>query len=376
MEAIQEVMEPFVWKSYFATDIDKVDQQHAYLVELINKFTQLFACNQLGSQDVEQLFEELREYACYHFLEEEQLMEKSGIDSGFLSLHIAAHQDFLAKVLWLHELMLADNPAAVKHLLEFLSNWLVYHMLGMDQQMAKQLAAIEKGCTAEQALLSIETAADSATVALLNALNSLFDQVSQRNSELNSLNQTLELKVRQRTRELQKANQQLELLSMTDSLTNLPNRRYAMTHLAKLWDQAEQQNKALSCLMIDADNFKQINDSYGHDAGDRVLVALTQQLKQNLRSDDVVCRLGGDEFFVICENTDCAGAGHIARLLLDAVAELKVVVEGGVWLGSISIGVASKKGYMQDKNELIKEADQGVYLAKKAGRNCAKSISE
>ncbi len=368
-------MQAFVWKSYFATGIEEVDEQHLYLVELVNKFARLFANNQLCLEDIEQVFAELKEYADYHFQEEELLMKKSGVDAASLAEHIAAHQDFLAQVLVLHDAMLAGNTAAAKHLLDFLSNWLVYHMLGMDQQMARQLKAIEQGTTAEQAFQSMDDAVDSATAALLTALNALFEQVSERNSELQRLNQTLEMKVLQRTQALQEANQQLELLSMTDPLTDLPNRRYAMAHLSKLWQESVQQNSALSCLMIDADHFKQINDGFGHDAGDRVLIELTQLLKQHLRTDDVLCRLGGDEFLVICENTNFAGAAHLAQLLCNAVAELKVLVGEGAWQGSVSIGVGSKQNNMQNMDELIKMADQGVYLAKEAGKSCVRMVS-
>lgn len=264
------------------------------------------------------------------------------------------------------------DPAALTRLLDFLIHWLAYHILGMDQNTARQLEVIKTGASAEHALKTANLEIANATDALLSALSHLYQQVSERNNELYLLNKTLEMKVAQRTKELLDANEHLKELTVTDVLTNIPNRRYAMAHLSILWEKAQQKNTPLSCLMIDADHFKEVNDKYGHAAGDKVLVELSQQLQQALRNDDIVCRLGGDEFLVICENTDCSGATHIAQLLCDKVLKLKVNLVEGTWFGSVSIGVASKKEDMLEMEDLIKMADRGVYLAKEAGKGCVK----
>lgn len=367
-------MESFCWDTYFETGFAKVDQQHRHLVGLINEFGKLLAQNELRREDISHVFQELQEYSIYHFNEEETLMAKARIDARFLSEHIKVHQDFLLTVTEMHDQLAVGNSSTAKRLLNFLNNWLVNHILSMDQNMARQLTAIKNGSSAAQAFEAERTEIDGATKALLAALNNLFQQVSESNKELQLLNQTLEIKVAQRTQALQKANKDLEQLAVTDVLTNLPNRRYAMLHLSALWEKAQQQNTPLSCLMIDADHFKRVNDNYGHDAGDRVLIALTKKLQETLRNDDIVCRLGGDEFLVICENTDFAGAKYAAQLLCDAVAEMQVEIGKGTWFGSISIGVASKEDNIRDIDELIKIADQGIYLAKAAGKNCIRSI--
>ncbi|WP_415226918.1 GGDEF domain-containing protein [Psychromonas sp.] len=367
-------MSSFRWDTYFVTGIENVDKQHFYLVGLINKFADLLAQNELQFDDIESVFQELKEYTVYHFRAEEKMMEDVGIDPRFYNQHITAHLDFLFEVTYMHDQMSAKNITLARQLLDFLIHWLVYHILGMDQNMARQVEAIKKGCTADQAYQAERTEIDSATEALLSALSGLFSQVSERNKELLELNQTLELKVQQRTQALLEANQELEQLAITDVLTLLPNRRYGMDHLSALWEKSEQENTALSCLMIDIDHFKAVNDTYGHDAGDKVLFELSQQLQQTLRTDDIVCRLGGDEFLVICEKTDFAGAMHLARLLCDALAQLKVDLGQSTWLGSVSIGVATKQNNMEYIKQLIKMADQGVYLAKQAGKGCVKSI--
>jgi len=134
------------------------------------------------------------------------------------------------------------------------------------------------------------------------------------------------------------------------------------------------QNMAIQvCMMIDADHFKEVNDTYGHDAGDLVLRELATALKHAVRSDDIVCRLGGDEFFIICPQTDKAGGMHFAETICQSIAALRVPTGDGAWQGSVSIGVAARSDEMDNLDELMKLADEGVYLAKKAGKNCVRA---
>jgi hemerythrin len=123
-------------------------------------------------------------------------------------------------------------------------------------------------------------------------------------------------------------------------------------------------------MMVDADGFKQINDNYGHDAGDEVLRQLSKNLRFSMRTDDIVCRLGGDEFLIICPQTSQEGALNAAEFMRQTVATLRIQAEKGVWKGSVSIGVASRSPDMQGPEDLIKAADEGVYIAKRNGRNC------
>jgi hemerythrin len=199
----------------------------------------------------------------------------------------------------------------------------------------------------------------------------LFQQVSSQNQELIELNKSLEYKVQDRTRALSDANEKLEEMALTDVLTGLPNRRHAMGRLAKEWIASVEDGKPLACMMIDADGFKLVNDTYGHDAGDEVLRQLSRHLRYAVRTDDVVCRLGGDEFLIICSNTNQQGAMKVAEQMRLAISALRIVAGYGIWPGSVSVGVAARTKDMQGLEDLIKAADEGVYLAKKNGRNCA-----
>ncbi|MCK4501852.1 MAG: diguanylate cyclase, partial [Desulfuromonadales bacterium] len=167
-----------------------------------------------------------------------------------------------------------------------------------------------------------------------------------------------------KTLALSEANRKLGELALTDVLTGLSNRRHAMQILERLWIESIANDTSLACLMIDADGFKEINDTYGHDAGDIVLTKLAKELQYAVRTDDMVCRLGGDEFLIICPNTNNEGAKHLANITHAKISALIVEVTGGVWRGSISVGVAVRTSSMQNPGDLIKAADRGVYAAK------------
>jgi len=368
-------MESFHWNKNYMTGLSDVDHQHQYLVKITNQFADLLAEDKVVPNDVEELFKELASYTQYHFQEEETLMLQSGIDQRHLEQHIETHNNFLHEISNMHDKVTENGLDSAKQLLDFLIHWLAYHILGSDQNMARQISAIKSGVSAEDAYETEEKNSASATEPLLVALNALFKQVSTRNKELVKLNQSLEEKVQQRTKQLSEANQYLKELSLTDVLTGLPNRRHAMRCLSAYWEESTQTDSPLACMMIDADHFKAVNDTYGHDAGDVVLVELSTALQNAFRNDDTVCRLGGDEFFVICPNTDKEGGMHIAEIARKAVAELRVPTGGVPWHGSVSIGVACRTAEIKTYEELLKVADKGVYSAKEAGKNCVKTIS-
>lgn len=124
-----------------------------------------------------------------------------------------------------------------------------------------------------------------------------------------------------------------------------------------------------ACMMIDADGFKATNDNCGHDAGDAVLRQLSRRSLHAVRTDDVVCRLGGDEFLVIRTKTPLEGAPGQAEQLRREVAALRAPAGKGEWRGSGSIGVAVRGATMKGFEDLIKLADEGAYRAKREGRN-------
>ena len=370
-------MDSFQWNPCFVTGLSEVDEQHHRLVDVINRFGELVMCEDgASSTALETVFSELADYAQYHFAEEEAMMAAMQMDARYRTQHRQSHEKFLNDVTHLHDSITDNNREAAKSLLQFLTHWLAYHILGTDQFMAAQIAAIKAGVRPEDAYLDDAQTKDPATDTLLKALNGLFDQVSQRNHALEQLNKTLERRVAERTQALTDANQQLEDLANTDALTKLPNRRYAMRIFALEWEAAVRAGTPLACLMIDADGFKVINDTCGHDAGDTVLRVLAAQLQHAVRTDDLVCRLGGDEFLILCAGTPLKGALRLAESIRSEVAALRVPAGTGEWRGSISIGVAARTDAMTCLEDLMKAADLGLYAAKRQGRNCVATASD
>lgn len=367
-------MTAFQWNQSFATGLGAIDAQHHHLVDLINHLGDQLADNRFSENDLETIIRELVDYAQYHFAEEEDLMARASMDARHVERHKAAHAGFIEEILLLQKGLGSESPQAARRLLDYLCHWLVYHILGQDQNMAAQLTAIAVGASTAEAYARQKEAVDGATAPLLTALSGLFEQVSERNRELVQLTQTLEERVEQRTRQLVEANHKLEVLSLTDALTGLPNRRHARNWLERFWMESVSDESPLACIMLDADHFKTVNDTYGHDAGDRVLVEFARTLRDALRMEDLVFRLGGDEFLVVCPNTDLDGGLKVAQRIHEAVSELRVPAGDSHWLGSASIGVATRIPAMNHLDELVQLADRGVYLAKQQGRNCIRNV--
>jgi diguanylate cyclase (GGDEF)-like protein len=171
------------------------------------------------------------------------------------------------------------------------------------------------------------------------------------------------------SKDLAASNERLQRLALTDALTELPNRRFAMERLEQEWALSKRGDRTLSCMMVDIDYFKPINDKFGHPAGDEALKLVASTLRQSARTQDVVCRYGGEEFVVICPDTGIDAAYQCAERLRLNVAALKFKnQEAGIRL-TISIGVAEKKEGVASIEKLLNRADECLYAAKQGGRN-------
>jgi diguanylate cyclase (GGDEF)-like protein len=156
---------------------------------------------------------------------------------------------------------------------------------------------------------------------------------------------------------------------LLDPLTGIPNRRYAMDRIQQEWAAAERGSRPLSCMLIDVDHFKSVNDNYGHDVGDLVLKRVADVLKHTARTHDVVCRIGGEEFLMICPDSDAQAAAQCAERLRQAVGAMRMQVGKVSLQVTISLGVAAMGPAMRGPEAMVKAADQAVYSAKQAGRN-------
>ncbi|MCB5191337.1 sensor domain-containing diguanylate cyclase [Methylobacillus arboreus] len=185
--------------------------------------------------------------------------------------------------------------------------------------------------------------------------------------------QELEERVALRTKEIEAVNTQLRhkerelrYMALHDALTGLANRTLMNDSLKRALARAGRDNSLVAVLLIDLDGFKEVNDSYGHAAGDLVLQVVAARLRKVTRVSDVTARLGGDEFVVVLEDTH--GTEDAVRIAEKLVVELSRPVEGGLHI-SASIGIALSPGGQMSEDALLRLADQAMYEAKLAGRN-------
>ncbi|MEN3305379.1 MAG: hypothetical protein V7603_1581 [Micromonosporaceae bacterium] len=182
---------------------------------------------------------------------------------------------------------------------------------------------------------------------------------------------SLERKVAERTDALAESNTRLELLSVTDPLTGLANRRRLADVLDHEWRRAVQHASSVAVLMIDIDHFKLYNDNYGHAAGDECLRRVADVLRDQVRDTDLVARYGGEEFAVILPGAEAPAASRVARRILATVAALNEPHElAASGMVTVSIGVAAVVACEEGTAQaVIEAADAELYVAKRNGRN-------
>ncbi len=166
------------------------------------------------------------------------------------------------------------------------------------------------------------------------------------------------------------AERQLEALARTDALTSLTNRRYFYELAEAELARAQRYQKLLTIILFDIDHFKQINDTYGHPAGDAVLKAVATECQQSLRTTDSIARFGGEEFIVLLAEDTVAGTLQMAERLRQVVESLEILVEQKTIRVTISLGLAHLfQGQDLTLDALIKQADDRLYKSKTSGRN-------
>jgi diguanylate cyclase (GGDEF)-like protein len=178
--------------------------------------------------------------------------------------------------------------------------------------------------------------------------------------------------VEEKTADLKRANDELILLSATDALTGLANRRCFDQTLEKECARIHRSDSPLALVLFDVDHFKLLNDSLGHQRGDVCLALLAGEMNRVARRTiDVVARFGGEEFAMILPNTNLEGARRIAEMVRRAVMDLNIphpASPGPPYL-TISAGVASAEGGQNTPDRLVAAADRALYTAKRQGRN-------
>ncbi|UCD80591.1 MAG: diguanylate cyclase [Desulfobacterales bacterium] len=192
-----------------------------------------------------------------------------------------------------------------------------------------------------------------------------------------ALNQNLEAMVEMRTAELRKAYKKLEYQASHDSLTELLNRRAIFDVLRREISRIKRTGKPITIILADIDHFKSINDTYGHNIGDAVLVETARRLKDCIRPYDAAGRIGGEEFLVVLPECDPEDGTVVAERIRLSIARDLFIIPGQTFSITISMGLATASpNHTIEPDSLITAADQALYGAKRDGRNKIKIICE
>jgi len=190
-------------------------------------------------------------------------------------------------------------------------------------------------------------------------------------NHLFKVNNSLEMKVKDRTKELEASKNKLKEMALRDPLTNLYNRRYFEDVSAELISLSIRNDDSLCLLLIDIDKFKNVNDTYGHDIGDKVLKHLANTFIELLRDSDVITRVGGEEFAIVLPKTELQGAQKISEEIRQKIENENIEISEDSFINiTISIGLTIfEKEIDKDVNSIFKKADIALYEAKRIGRN-------
>ena len=189
-------------------------------------------------------------------------------------------------------------------------------------------------------------------------------------------NKRLVGELKEKNSNLAEASNKLEHLAMHDSLTGLPNRRYFEDYVPQIVAKSKRNEQKLALFVIDVDNFKWINDTFGHDVGDVTLKKISSKLRKNIRTEDIAARIGGDEFAIVLNGIDSyENAVFIAHKILNLFQKPFTLKSETVQV-TISIGIAFYPLSADNVEILIKHADLALYKAKSKGKNCVEVYSE
>ena len=177
------------------------------------------------------------------------------------------------------------------------------------------------------------------------------------------------LELEQKNQELQLLLKKVEQIARTDFLTGISNRRNAIDKMQAELSRINRSGESISLLMVDVDNFKNINDVYGHECGDYVLKHMVDLIQSVLRKYDMMARWGGEEFLIILPRTDINQAKIVAEKISTCVRSQTFNYQGRSFIVTITVGVAQYQAG-EDLDSVIKRADEAMYCGKKSGKNC------
>jgi diguanylate cyclase (GGDEF)-like protein len=247
-------------------------------------------------------------------------------------------------------------------------SFLAYRITGAVVRPIERLSDWARRIADGQIDLEIPETSDRDEIGLLTrTFNDMMRLLRRNQREIEETNRDLT----EKNTRLQQANEVLNQLSITDGLTKLHNHRFFQDHLTREIKRVDRAGEALSMLLIDIDDFKQLNDRFGHAAGDELLMRLAPILNAAIRETDLAARYGGEEFVILAPNTDLSGAYRLAEKVRTSIAESSFILDDSLrpMRVTVSVGVAQFQG---NRKRFFQKTDEALYRAKAAGKNCVK----
>ncbi|WP_458450565.1 sensor domain-containing diguanylate cyclase [Fibrobacter sp.] len=284
-------------------------------------------------------------------------------DFGLLSLQPKSEIDEqVASLLLVSKVMLATALIAIL----LISFWLYRKLVLPMGRFVQHTIEISEG-DMEAPDIDVGNRQDEIGI-LAKHFNIMHHTIKRQIAELNAHREMLEQEVQERTKELEEANKKLDLISRTDELTGLPNRRDMLRTIDNEIQRVTRSKKPFCFIFIDIDHFKNVNDTYGHACGDEVLKHVSATIRNLLRKYDVLARYGGEEFLTLLPETDLEGAKIVAERFRKTIEDTTVIFGKLSIKVTITLGVA-RYDHALGADKSIQMADRALYEGKETGRN-------
>ena len=323
--------------------------------------------SELGIKDFDPKNDEIKKIRFYTLSDNETYLVNYvydvTYDIGLLSLQPKSEIDEqVSSLLLVSKLLLV----ATLFVILILSFWL-YRMLvlPMSRLIQHTIEISEGGMEAED--INLGERQDEIGI-LAKHFNIMHHTIKRQIAELKAHRKTLEQEVKARTKELEEANRKLDVISRTDELTALPNRRDMLRTIDNEIQRVSRTRKPFCFIFIDIDHFKNVNDTYGHACGDEVLKHVASTIRNLLRKYDVLARYGGEEFLTLLPETDLEGARTVAERFRKTIEDSNVIFGKNTIKVTITLGVA-EYDHALGADRSIQLADRALYEGKETGRN-------
>lgn len=357
------------WQQNFSTGHPLIDAQHYKLIEMID-----YMQHKIDLDDNVQnalLLDSILKFNKHikkHFNTEESLMKIYSVDIRHCESHIEQHRDFENEIsYYMNNFKNGNTKKDIEEMIVFALKWIEFHILTSDFELMSQIDYIStEGYQPSAAFNLINDQCDLNSYQYSNSLKAIYHQQFKRKIMLENEIYNLLKQLKGKDKKINSLKEQLNNAMFLDILTGLPNRRYALEELGKLTHEWKRYGTVFSVLFIDVDNFKSVNDKYGHDYGDMLLQWLSIFLEKNTRKNDIVCRLSGDEFIILCPHTDTSSALKIGQHLNKKCTHSSQNISL-YWKPSLSIGVATVSKNYSTPSAILKQADAAMYISKKNG---------